>query len=59
MRNLQGYYFYVNLNIWGNFQICISVPLSNCFVYTGKMGKSVCSKVTLKEEIIELYHNDV
>ena len=24
---LSGYYFYMNLNIWGNFQICISVPL--------------------------------
>ena len=23
-----GYYFYMNLNIWGDFQICISVPLS-------------------------------
>ena len=23
-----GYYFYMNLNIWGDFQICISVPLN-------------------------------
>ena len=23
-----GYYFYVNTNIWGDFQICISAPLS-------------------------------
>ena len=23
-----GYYFYMNLNIWGDFQICISVPVS-------------------------------
>ena len=22
-----GYYFYMNLNIWGDSQICISVPL--------------------------------
>ena len=22
-----GYYFDMNLNIWGDFQICISVPL--------------------------------
>ena len=22
-----GYYFYMNTNIWGDFQICISVPL--------------------------------
>ena len=24
---LSGYYFWTNLNIWGNVQICISVPL--------------------------------
>ena len=23
-----GYYFYMIYNIWGDFQICISVPLS-------------------------------
>ena len=23
-----GYYFYLNMNVWGNFQICISVPLN-------------------------------
>ena len=26
---LSGYYFYANLNIWGDFQICISVPLTS------------------------------
>ena len=25
---LSGCYFYINLNIWGDFQICISVPLN-------------------------------
>ena len=25
--NFSGYYFYMNLNIWGDFQIYISVPL--------------------------------
>ena len=25
--NFSGYYFDMNLNIWGDFQICISVPL--------------------------------
>ena len=25
---LLGYYFYMNLNLWGKFQICISVPLN-------------------------------
>ena len=24
-----GYYFYINSNIWWDFQICISVPLKN------------------------------
>ena len=24
---LSGYYFYINFNIWGDFQICISLPL--------------------------------
>ena len=24
---LSEYYFYKNLNLWGDFQICISVPL--------------------------------
>ena len=33
-----GYYFYMNLSIWRNFQICISVPLRfllrcTCFVF--------------------------
>ena len=23
-----GYFLYINLNVWGDFQICISVPLS-------------------------------
>ena len=27
-----GYYFYMNLNIWGDFQICISVPLSALYI---------------------------
>ena len=24
---LSEYYFYINLNVWGGFEICISVPL--------------------------------
>ena len=27
MNNFQGYYFYMNYKIYGDFQICISVPL--------------------------------
>ena len=26
-EKLSGYYFYINLNKWEDFQICISVPL--------------------------------
>ena len=29
---LSGYYFYMNLNIWGDFKICISVPLNKHFM---------------------------
>ena len=25
--NISGYYFYMNFNIWEDFQICISIPL--------------------------------
>ena len=28
MRKFSGYYFYMNRDIWRDFQICISVPLS-------------------------------
>ena len=28
---LSGNYFYINLNTWGDFQICISVPLNKGF----------------------------
>ena len=31
---VSGYYFYMNLNIWRNFQICISVPLINSYFYS-------------------------
>ena len=29
-----GYYFYMNLNIWVDFQFCISVSLKSCSLYT-------------------------
>ena len=29
IMKLSGYCFDVNLNIWGDFQICISVPLNS------------------------------
>ena len=31
MRNFQGIVFYINTNIYGDFQICISVHLKICF----------------------------
>ena len=34
---LSWYYFNVNLNIWGDFQICISVPLTQIFVEEMKL----------------------
>ena len=37
---LSGYYFYMNLNIWGDFQICITVPL-NRQTYRSKIPQSV------------------
>ena len=35
MKNAKpsGYYFYMNLNIWGDFQIRISVPLNHSVVH--------------------------
>ena len=29
MRNFQGINFYMNLNIYGDFQVCITVPLNS------------------------------
>ena len=31
---VSGYYFYMNTNLWNEFQVCISVPLSNKIVQT-------------------------
>ena len=40
-----GYYFYMNTNIWRDFQICISVPLTwVLFQYE--------SKVTVRRDIM-------
>ena len=35
---LSGYNFYLNLNIWGDFQICISVPLKEAHHTLKMMG---------------------
>ena len=43
--NFSGYYFYMNTNIWRDFQICISVPLTwVLFQYE--------SKVTVRRDIM-------
>ena len=37
-----GYYFYMNLNIWGDFQICISVPLTYSFFLQNSASLTFC-----------------
>ena len=46
-----GYYFDMNLNIWGDFQICISVPLSLFDIITG-----ICSLYPLTVHILCVHH---
>ena len=46
---LSGYYFYMNLNIWGNFRICISVPLTFERVPPKKL---FCTKIEHKLEVM-------
>ena len=31
-----GYHFYMNTNIWRDFQICIIVPLIDCLIFEGE-----------------------
>ena len=33
IAKLSGYYFYMNLKMWRDFQICISVPLRKAFAF--------------------------
>ena len=40
---LSGYYFYMNLNIWGNFRICISVPLKHLLLFE-ICAREICEK---------------
>ena len=35
-----GYYFYMNLTIWRDFQFCISVPLNNGFKENSSLNAS-------------------
>ena len=39
MRNFQGIVFYMNTNLWGDFQICISVPLITDPTYVANKWK--------------------
>ena len=43
-----GYFFYINTNIWGDFQICISVPLVTLKITQKKSPQKLCKKVVLK-----------
>ena len=45
-----GYHFYSNLNIWGDSQICISVPLIN----DGLLSIVIPKRIALSLEIIKL-----
>ena len=45
-----GYHFYINLNIWGDSQICISVPLIN----DGLLSIVIPKRIALSLEIIKL-----
>ena len=38
---LSGYCFFMNLNIWGDFQICISVPLRLSFAKNNEKWKII------------------
>ena len=54
--NLSGFYFYINLNIREDFQICISVPLRsykyNCWLKNLLSGAVfvdlICRKIKLR-----------
>ena len=46
-----GFYYYMNLNIWGDFQLCISVPLS----IFGRCGPFVVHTVFYKNQEYVFY----
>ena len=55
-----GYYLYMNLNIWRNFQICINVPLRidlDDWFHCNGMGyslihlKTTCFKINLRSHV--------
>ena len=50
-----GYYFYLNMNIWGNFQICISVPL-NCFDF---LLESIKKKIGYRDKQLNVIRRSV
>ena len=48
-----GYYFYMNLNIWGDFQICISVPLNwHFWIFEPNYPKKGISSLKQKSELL-------
>ena len=46
---LSEYYFYMNLNVWGDFEIFISVPL---IVASSFMNRDVSSSMNLSQNIL-------
>ena len=59
-----GYYFYMKLNIWGHFQICISVPLIRHFNLTSEWNLILLlttlgvAKITFSRGLILKYFFD-
>ena len=51
-KKLSGYYFHVNLNIWGDFQICISLPLIKVHADISSFWMMLAKVLTLKDPII-------
>ena len=45
--NFSGYYFYENTKIYGDFQICISVPLNFCLNFFTMYKNSLIRKIRL------------
>ena len=50
-----GYYFYLNMNIWWDFQICISVPL-NWFDF---LLESIKKKIAHREKQLNVIRRSV
>ena len=56
MRKFSRYYFYMNRNIWRDFQICISVPLSvRVFIYFIDFCESVADRSIYSRTVMAVF----